>query len=107
MKKSPYETERDAVADLAETVLKNDPDKAKPLLLLIDVLLRANQRGPVGESIVLDVKKFIYSKTEHSKEAMDRFIAEIIAEIETKGAQSHAQFVLTNQKERSTKPIRS
>lgn len=79
MKKSPYETERDAVADLAETVLKNDPDKAKPLLLLIDVLLRANQRGPVGESIVLDVKKFIYSKTEHSEEAMDRFIAEIIA----------------------------
>lgn len=60
---------------LATTILQNNTDKAGPLLLFVDALLTA--RGdPIGEAVVLDVKRFIYSKTEHSEQSMERFIAE-------------------------------
>jgi hypothetical protein len=60
---------------LASTVLKNNSEKAAPLLLLLNALLDA--RGdPLEESIVLDVKRYIYSRTEHSEQGMELFISE-------------------------------
>lgn len=44
-------------------------------LILIDAVW--NARGdPLAESMVLDVKKFVYGKTEHSENAMNDLISE-------------------------------
>jgi hypothetical protein len=48
---------------------------ATAFLVLLDAFL--NARGdPLAEAMVGDVKRFVYSKTEHSESAMDRLISE-------------------------------
>ena len=61
---------------VASSIINPDPViKAGPLLVLLDAFL--NARGdPLAEVMVRDVKRFLYSQTEHSDEAMVGFISE-------------------------------
>lgn len=65
--------------ELAQQIIQNDPDKAAPLLKLLDAF--QNSRGdPLAEAMTRDVMLFLYSKTEHCEEAMRGFIAETIVD---------------------------
>ena len=60
---------------LTSKIIENDSEIAAPLLILVEAVL--NARGdPMGEVMATDVKRFLYSRTEHSDEGMARFISE-------------------------------
>lgn len=60
---------------LTTQIIENDSEIAAPLLILVDAFL--NARGdPMSEKMALDVKRYLYSKTEHSDDSMARFIAQ-------------------------------
>lgn len=59
---------------LTSKIIENDSEMAAPLLLLVDAVFKACN-DPLGEVMARDVKRFLYSKTEHSDEGMAEFIA--------------------------------
>lgn len=67
-------TSADGVA-LASKVLQGNLEVAGALLILLDAFYEA--RGdPLAEATVSEVKRLVYSKTQHSEAAMERFISE-------------------------------
>ena len=63
---------------IARFVIENNPEKSGQLLVLLDVFL--NARGdPMAEVVVRDVKRFLWSNTENSDAAMEKFISEAVA----------------------------
>lgn len=60
---------------LTSKIIENDSEIAAPLLLLVDAVFNAGS-DPVGEVMARDVKRFLYSKTDHSDEGMAQFIAD-------------------------------
>jgi hypothetical protein len=64
---------------IARFVIENNPEKSGPLLVLLDVFL--NARGdPMAEVVVRDVKRFLWSNTENSDAAMEKFICEAVTD---------------------------
>jgi hypothetical protein len=67
------------IVQLAHIVIENNPEKAGHLLVLLDVFL--NARGdPMAEVAVRDTKRFLWSNTESSDAAMEKFISEAVAD---------------------------
>ena len=63
---------------LACAVIENNPEKAAPFLILLEAVFIA--RGdPMGEVMVRDVKRYLFSQTENCDEAIERFISEAVS----------------------------
>lgn len=68
-------TSTHALLPLASKIIENNSEIAGPLLIFVTGLLKAKD-DPMGEKTIFDVKRMLYSKTEHSEAGMERFISE-------------------------------
>lgn len=60
---------------LTSELIENEIEKSGPLLIWADALLKL-KGDPVGEVLISDVRKFLYSQTEHSEQGQAAFISE-------------------------------
>lgn len=60
---------------LAEHIIRNDMTVAGPLLTLLYVF-RSSRGDPLGEAMMTDVLKSLYSKTDHCEISIAAFVAE-------------------------------